>query len=157
VTLRRGEHDPVNLHTKGLAMLRTLALVAATAIAAVAASSAVAGSSVGVTIKHQLRGCHTWAVAGHAYAPSQNVKVAAGTSLTFTNIDVMPHTLVQLSGPKLALRAPKMGHMNARTTIVLKTPGVYKFKTVAGEDYPSAGEPKTIGEDNVLRLTVVVK
>jgi plastocyanin len=138
-------------------MFRTLALVAATAIAAVAASSAAAGSSIGVTIHHQLRGCHTWAVAGHTFAPSQSVKVAAGTSITFTNQDLMPHTLVQLAGPKLSLLAPKMGHMNARTTIVLKTPGVYKFKTVAGEDYPSAGEVKTIGEDNVLKLTVIVK
>ncbi len=137
-------------------MRRTLSLLAVAAVAAAGASSAAGGSSVGVTIRHALHGCHAWAVAGHAFAPSQSVKVAPGTSLVFTNTDVMPHTLVQLAGPRVTLTAPKMGHMNARTSIVFKTPGVYRFKTIAGEDYPGM-ELKTIGEDNVLRLTVVVR
>ena len=137
-------------------MLRTLSLFAAVAVAAVAASSAAGGSSVGVTIRHQMHGCHAWSAAGNAFSASQTVKVTRGASLTFTNNDVMPHTLVQLAGPKVAFHAATMGHMGARTTIVLKAPGVYRFKTKAGEDYPSMSGMKTTGEDNVLTLKVVV-
>lgn len=142
-------------------MIRIVPFLATAALAAIAASSTAASTSVGVAIRHQVRGCHTWVVAGRAAGPSQRLDVSPGTSLAVSNYDVMPHTLVQLAGPHLALRAADMGYMGARTTVVLKAPGVYRFKTVAGEDYPMMvammGEPKTIGEDNVLKLTVVVR
>lgn len=137
-------------------MRRTLFLLAAAAIAAIAASSAVGSTAVSVTIRHQAHGCHTWAAAGHAFASSQSVKVTRGTAMIFTNDDVMPHTLIQLAGPKVALQAPKMGHTGAHATIVLKTPGVYRFGTKAGEDYKGV-TLKTTGEDNVLTLKVVVR
>ena len=44
--------------------------------------------------------------------------------------------------------------MGASLKITLIKPGVYHFTTKAGEDYMAG--MKTIGEDNVLRLTVVV-
>ena len=44
--------------------------------------------------------------------------------------------------------------MGASTKITLTRPGVYHFTTKAGEDYMAG--VKTIGEDNVLKLTVVV-
>jgi len=137
-------------------MRRTFILLAAAAFAAVAASSAGAGSSVGITIRHAMHGCHVWSVAGATYTASQTVQVAAGTSFVFKNNDVMPHTIVQLAGPKVALRAPKLGRVGAHMAIILKTPGVYRFKTIAGEDYPGM-ELKTVGEDSVLRLKVIVR
>ena len=78
-----------------------------------------------------------------------------GTMLTFTNNDVMPHTLVQRSGPVVKMRTPRMAKMAARTTIFLGMPGKYVFSTKAGEDYMSG--IKTIGPDNVLKLVVIVK
>ena len=39
--------------------------------------------------------------------------------------------------------------------VTFTKPGVYKFTTKAGEDFMSG--VKTIGEDNVLRLTVTVR
>jgi hypothetical protein len=68
----------------------------------------------------------------------------------------MPHKLVQLAGPKARLISPAMNHMSAQARIVFAKKGSYRFTTKAGEDYPSMGEMKTIGEDNVLRLNVVV-
>jgi hypothetical protein len=39
--------------------------------------------------------------------------------------------------------------------VTFTKPGVYTFTTKAGEDYMSG--VKTIGEDNVLKLTVTVR
>jgi plastocyanin len=122
----------------------------------VAAASAQAGSSAGVTIRHQMHGCHTWSVNGGAYKASQVLRIARGTTVTFTNNDVMPHTLIKTSGPALRISHAKMGHMSAQAKAVFSHAGVYKLMTKAGEDYPGMQGMKTIGEDNVLRLTVRV-
>ncbi len=45
--------------------------------------------------------------------------------------------------------------MNATTSVRFTRAGVYKFATKAGEDYMKG--VKTVGEDNVLRLTVTVR
>ena len=138
--------------------MRTALIAAAVAIAAGAlAASALASPTTTIVIRHQVHGCHAWAVGASAFKPSQSVRVARGTTFALTNDDVMPHTLVQLSGPRVSLGQPKLGHMGASTRFTLLRPGTYRFGTKAGEDYPGMGEPETIGKDNVLRLTVVVK
>ena len=133
-----------------------LALVAA---AIAVAAPAGANAPIQVRIQHATHGCHTWSVANNTFAASQKIRVHAGTAFTVTNNDVMPHTLVQLAGPRVALHVQgathMMGHMGATTQLTLRTPGTYRFATKAGEDYPGV-HVKTIGEDNVLRLTVVV-
>lgn len=132
-------------------------LATAFVVVLAAAASAQAGSSATVTIRHQTHGCHTWSVNNGAYKASQTMRIARGTTVTFTNNDVMPHTLVQTSGAKVAILRGKMGHMSATAKVVFKHPGVYKFKTKAGEDYPGIPDSMgTIGKDNVLRLTVTV-
>jgi plastocyanin len=122
----------------------------------VAAGAAQAGSGASVVIRHQVRGCHTWSVNGGAFKASQAMRVARGTTVTFTNNDVMPHTLIKTHGPAAVIRHAKMGHMSATATILFSHPGVYVLRTKAGEDYPGMSGMKTIGEDNVLRLTVRV-
>lgn len=132
-----------------------LALLAVAASAAAFAGQAVASSNIGITIRHQLVGCHSWAVGNGAYKPTQMVSIKSGMSLTFTDNDVMPHTIVQLSGPKLALHGARLAKMGAHTRVVLSKPGTYVFGTKAGEDYTKGVVTK--GEDNVLRLVVSVK
>jgi hypothetical protein len=44
--------------------------------------------------------------------------------------------------------------MGASLKITFTKPGVYHFTTKPGEDYMAG--MKTIGEDNVLKLTVIV-
>jgi len=129
-----------------------LALIAAAIAVAVPAG---AKAPTQVKIQHATHGCHTWSVANNTSAASQKIRVHAGTAFTVTNNDVMPHTLVQLAGPRVALHLPRMGHMGATTQLTLLKPGTYRFTTKAGEDYPGV-HVTTIGEDNVLRLTVVV-
>ena len=47
--------------------------------------------------------------------------------------------------------------MASTSTIKLTHKGLYRFTTKPGEDYKWAGSMKTVGEDNVLHLTVRVK
>ena len=129
-----------------------LALIAAAIAVAVPAG---AKAPIQVKIQHATHGCHTWSVANNTSAATQRLHARTGTAFTFTNNDVMPHLLVQLSGPRVALHLPRMGHMGATTQLTLLKPGTYRFTTKAGEDYPGV-HVTTIGEDNVLRLTVVV-
>ena len=69
----------------------------------------------------------------------------------------MPHKLVKTSGPAIhVVGKPSMNHMSASVKIAFSKAGVYKLTTKAGEDYPYMKGMKTIGEDNVLSLTVKV-
>ena len=124
-----------------------------------AAAAVLAGSAFGhapktITIRHQLRGCHAWSFSGGAYKASLKVKLDRDTALVFIDNDMMPHKLIQLSGPKARLTTPNMNHMAAKATALFPRAGVYKFMTKAGEDYMQG--MKTSGPDNVLRLTVTV-
>jgi len=129
----------------------------AAAAALALAATAPAASVTTITISHHMRGCHVWQVGNGKPAPTLSLTVKAGTTLQFGNNDVMPHTLVQQAGPKLALTAATMRHMSAATTVKLVRTGTYRFTTKPGEDYKSFASMKTVGEDYVLHLTVHVK
>jgi plastocyanin len=132
---------------------------------------AAAPKAASVTIRHQVRGCHTWSVNGGPFAASHSLTLSRGGSIRFTNNDVMPHRLIRVSGPGVRMRngstmpmgmgmhgwaAPGvMNHMGATTTVFFARAGTYVFKTRAGEDYMAGFE--TVGEDNVLTLTVKVR
>ena len=121
---------------------------------AVAGSAAAAPNKATLTIQHKLHGCHSWSFDGKSGQATQRVKLARGSVLTVVDNDVMPHTLIQVSGPKTAVAGLKMGHMHASAHVVFRSGGTYVFKTRAGEDYMSG--IKTVGADNVLKLVVTV-
>jgi plastocyanin len=129
----------------------------AVAAGLVAVAPAAGGSTTTVTISHEMRGCHMWQVGGGKLAPSIKVTLAKGATLRFVNNDIMPHRLMQLAGPKLALVHPNMNRLSAVSTAKLTRAGTYRFTTKPGEDYKMFAGHKTIGEDYVLRLTVSVK
>jgi len=152
--------------------LTVLATIAAVVSLSAAVAAGAAPGRASLTIRHQVRGCHAWSLNGNTFKATQSVVLRRGSSLTVTNNDVMPHTLIKVSG--LAVRyvnvqtgtmgagmgmtgkaAPgAMNHMGASTKIFFSHAGVYRFATEAGEDYMKG--MKTVGEDNVLRLTVTV-
>lgn len=151
---------------------RTLPILAFLALASVLAASAVAAepSHASLTIRHQLRGCHSWSLNGGAYRASQRVILHRGGSVTVVNRDVMPHKLVETSGPAVVYLRVSSGtmmglkgtfppsmlaRMGSATKITFAKPGLYRFVTKPGEDYMAG--VKTVGEDNVLRLTVEVR
>ena len=132
----------------------TLTLAAFALSLAGAASAVSAPGHASVLIRHQTHGCHSWSVDGGAFKASQSITLHRGGWLAVTNNDVMPHTFVLTSGPSLRIAHAKLGHMGAALKITLTKPGVYRFSTKAGEDYMAG--IKTTGNDNVLKLTVVV-
>ena len=139
-------------------VIRSVSVVALAGAAALAvASLAPAGNSTSVTIRHQMHGCHAWSVNSGPFKAAQTVTVRQGAVVKFTNNDVMPHKLVQTSGPQVRLIHPSMSKMAAVATMRLAHKGVYHFTTKPGEDFKWAASMKTTGEDNVLRLTIRVK
>ena len=137
-------------------MLWPTALVLAATGVLLVASSAGAKTSATVTISHVLRGCHSWQFNGGPLKPTLSVTTKAGSVVKFVNNDLMPHKLIQTAGPKLRLVRANMNHMSASTSVTLANKGLYRFTTKAGEDYKGL-TVKTIGEDHVLRLSVLVK
>ena len=153
---------------------RTIPFLALLTLAGILAAAAPAAGSThaSVVIRHQLRGCHAWSVNGSAFRATQSVTIRAGGSISVTNNDVMPHKLVELSGPAVvytrlkagmsgkgmglegAFRPAMLARMGAASKITFAKPGLYRFTTKPGEDYMAG--MKTVGEDNVLRLTVNV-
>ena len=136
---------------------------------ALASGASAAGSGSTLVIRHQTHGCHSWSANGDAYKATQAIKLHRGGSISFTNNDVMPHKLVETSGPAVAITRVKIGtgmgmkgtfppammaRMGSSSKVTFTKAGVYKFTTKVGEDYMSG--VKTTGEDNVLRLTVTV-
>lgn len=124
---------------------------------AVAGSAFAAPRSATLTIRHQLHGCHSWSFDGSSWKASQTVTLARGATLKIVDDDIMPHKLVQLSGPKATLTHVAMTRMGATATARFLARGTYVFKTRAGEDYPMKMKMETVGEDNVLRLIVTVR
>jgi plastocyanin len=121
---------------------------------AVAGSAVAATNNATLTIKHQTRGCHSWSLDGKSWHATQTLKIVRGGVLAVVNNDVMPHKLIQVSGPKVAGSGMTMSHMHASAHVAFLTKGTYVFKTRAGEDYMKG--IKTIGEDNLLKLVVTV-
>jgi hypothetical protein len=154
-------------------MKRILILIAVLTGLVVTVAAAAAPRTGTLVIRHQLRGCHTWSLNGGAFKADQAVHLAKGGSIVVTNNDVMFHRLVELSGAAVSFSLVKagsampmmhtvklpwshgmMGRPGATVKMTFPTAGTYKFRTVFGEDYMKM--PETIGEDNLLRLTVVV-
>lgn len=132
-----------------VALLALGAAVAATAVAA-------APQHASITIRHQTVGCHAWALGSGPYKAHVDAKLAAGSSISFKDIDVMPHQLIEKSGPAVVYTGSRsMRHMGATVKVTFRHVGTYRFTTRVGEDYTNG--IKTTGEDNVLTLTVTVR
>lgn len=146
------------------------AAVFGTAAALLPAAAGAASPGANLTIRHQVRGCHDWSLNGGKYGVKQVVKLSRGGALTITDNDLMPHLLIKLSGPAVTERLVKTGslsmgkmkapyatglmpHMGATLSVKFTKAGTYTFRTKSLEDYMKI---KTVGEDNILRLTVVV-
>jgi hypothetical protein len=144
----------IALLTVALGMLgATLAAGAAFGMAARADHS---GHPATLTIRHQVRGCHTWSFGG-AWKADQKLTLHPGSFLAVVDDDVMPHKLVQTAGDDVRIQRASMHAMHARAQLFFGAPGTYRFKTIPGEDYATMQNMKTVGEDNVLRLTVTVR
>jgi hypothetical protein len=108
--------------TRVLFIFAGLALVASLAAGGFAATTK-APKSAKIMIRHQVRGCHTWSVNGGKYAATISTRLARGGTIVFTNNDVMPHKLVETSGPAIHFFGkPNMNHMSASLKVQFAKP-----------------------------------
>jgi hypothetical protein len=154
-------------------MKRPISVVAVAILAAVLGATALASPAVGNTlvIRHIVRGCHTWSLNGAKPAVKQVIRLHPGQSLMIKNTDLMPHQLIRASGSAVTMKlitlgvastgtlvapyaAGMMPHMSSVLRVSFPKAGVYTLKTKAGEDYMAG--VKTVGEDNVLAVKVIV-
>ena len=171
----------VKLAAAAIAIALTAAIVGSVAYGssrAAAPSPAVSYGSAGsaattkVVIRHVRRGCHVWSKGAsqtaslrlsltrrprlqvHLQPGSLHVSLARDARLQILNRDLVAHQLIQLAGPNLVLR----GHMmtGKAQLITFSQPGLYRFTNRVVKMGPEM-EAKTIGRDNTLRLTVLVR
>jgi plastocyanin len=107
-----------------------------------------------LVIRHQAAHCHAWSLNGDVFAADQLAQLAVNDSIKVTNNDVMPHQLVELSGPAATITTAAMDKMGATSSVAFSKPGTYVFGTKPGEDYTNG--VVTTGNDNVLRMKVKV-
>jgi plastocyanin len=157
VCLIRGELADATLRkTKGIAMNRSMSVLAMAGAALVLAAPASSHEGPVLIIRHQTRGCHGWSFNGGANRASLTITFQRGTHLTVGNNDVMPHKLVQLAGPALKLEgSPNLNSLGKAVEVKFAKAGVYRFTTRAGKDYSKG--IKTVGDDHVLKLKVIVR
>lgn len=117
-----------------------------------ALSVASLAATTNLDIQHVQNGCHVWSKGG-LQASFLRLSLTRGARLQVLNRDLVPHQLVQLAGPNLALQ----GHLMIRKTqlITFKQPGVYRFKDRVVEMGPKMNV-ETNGPENTLHLTVFV-
>jgi plastocyanin len=138
----------------GAALLTGCGSSSSTAKAQLPKAGSDGAKAASLIVEHATAGCHNWSLNGSPMSAHQVARLQHGNGITVTNNDVMPHELIQTGGPAAQMAGMQMSTMGAQSTVVFPTPGVYKFTTKPGEDYPSASGIVTTGEDNVLTLTV---
>jgi hypothetical protein len=127
-----------------------------TLIVASAASAGSPPSNASLLIRHQVQGCHTWSANHDAFKASQSITLRRGGLLTVTNNDVMPHKLVLTSGPALHIATRDLGPHGRLAEGRPDQAGDLPLHDEAGRGLSGMSGMKTTGEDNVLKLTVVV-
>ena len=133
-----------------------LALVAAAILAVVPIGGAAAASpTFRMSIIHYVSGCHVWGVGSKTLGPTAKVTLKRGTQLVIRPTCPMDFDFVQTAGPKLALGDPRTVRGTART-IVFRKAGVYRITAKNVQTSEEAGL-QTLGPDNTLTLTVVVR
>ena len=136
-------------------LLPWLAAVAVTVVVPVAGAAAVS-PTVRLTIDHLVQGCHSWGnEMSEPIGPKRKIVVRRGTRLQVRVSCPMDFRFAQTAGPKLQLGDP-LTHTGTVRTIVFAKRGTYRLRA---SNVQSSEEMnlQTLGPDNVLVLTVVVR
>src|SRR5262245_49900579 len=116
--------DAGDSRRKGSSMKRILVLSALVTGLGVALSAAAAPNQASLVIRHQLHGCHAWALNGGAFKVVQAVRITRGGSIVVTNNDVMYHQFVKVSGPAVTYTLLKPGTAMKGTVRMPFKPGM---------------------------------
>lgn len=117
-------------------------------------TAAAASPTFRLSIMHTVHGCHVW-MTTKVLGPSTTITVKRGARLEIRPLCPMDFDFAQTGGPKLALGNPRTLRGTTRT-ILFPRRGVYRL-TVRNVQSSAEVGLQTLGPDNVLRLTVVVR
>lgn len=131
-----------------------LALLLGLAVLAVPLGTAAASPTVRLSILHTVHGCHVW-VSSKVLGPSTTITVKPGTRLQIRPACPMDFDFAQTAGPRLAIGNPRTVRGSTRV-IVFARRGVYRL-TARNVQTPAEVGLQTLGPDNALTLTVVVR
>ncbi len=132
-----------------------LACLAAVVLAAAPAGGAAAVSpTFRITIVHYVRRCHVWSTTG-VLGPAAKVTLRQGTRLEIRVSCPMDFDFRQVGGPRLVLGTSRTPAGTTRM-ILFRTRGVYRLTAKNVQSSEEAGL-QTLGPDNALALTVVVR
>lgn len=109
---------------------------------------------VRLSIVHTLHGCHVW-VSSKVLGSSATITVKPGTRLVIRPTCPMDFDLAQVRGPRLALGSPRILRGSSRV-IAFPRRGVYRLAATNVQASADVGL-QTLGPDNVLVLTIVVR
>ena len=125
--------------------------VVATMVAA-PVGSAAGSRTVRLAILHNVNGCHVWS---SSHKPAARVVVRPGTRLVIRPSCPMDFDFRQVAGPKLALGGERV-YAGTTRTLVFRKRGIYRLVAKNVQSSEEQGL-ETLGPDNRLTLTVVVK
>jgi hypothetical protein len=125
-------------------------LLAAVAFAAV--PTAAASPTVRLAILHYVRGCHVWSSNNK---PDARIVVRRGARVAIRPSCPMDFDFRQVAGPKLTFGSPRVQAGTTRT-VVFRKRGVYRLVAKNVQSSEELGL-QTLGKDNRLTLTIVVK
>jgi hypothetical protein len=117
-------------------------------------TAAAASPTVRLSIMHTVHGCHVW-MTTKVLGPSTTITVKRGTRLEIRPLCPMDFDFAQVAGPRLVLGNPRTLRGSTRTVVFPRT-GVYRL-TARNVQSPADVGLQTLGADNVLTLTVVVR
>ncbi len=117
-----------------------------------AVAAAASPTTVKLAILHVLRGCHVWNV---SKAPAVKLTLKVGDRLASRPTCPMHFDFRQVGGPRLAFGDPRVLAGTSRV-VVFRRPGVYRRPATNVQTSADVGL-QTLGADNVLTLTVIVR
>jgi hypothetical protein len=130
-------------------------LAAAAALASSVGGAAAASPTVRLAIVHTVSGCHVWQLGAQARGPTTRVTLKRGARLELRATCPMDFDLAQVSGPRFALGAPRL-YAGTTRAVVFRNAGVYRLTAKNVQSSEQQGL-QTLGPDNTLMLTVVVR
>jgi hypothetical protein len=131
-----------------------VAVLAAALVLPLGAGAAVS-PTLRLTILHHVSGCHIWQLGAKALSPSERIVVKPGTRIQIRANCPMDFDFRQVGGPPLALGARRT-YAGTIRTIVPRRAGVYRLVVTNVQSSTERGL-QTLGPDNTLRLTLVVR
>ena len=132
--------------------MRRLVLLAVVAAMVAPVGSAAASPTIRLAILHYWNGCHVWSSNNK---PAVRIVVRRGTRLVIRPNCPMDFDFRQVAGPKLAFGSERVFAGTTRT-VVFRKRGLYRLVARNVQSSEEQGL-ETLGPDNRLTLTVVVK